>query len=163
MSQAILNTARIVRGKALHQISAIPEELFDIQPPSFNNTIRWNVGHIVTTLEGLLNRGGVALNSNLPESYRPLFTGKSKPSEWTIAPPSKEELVNYLSRQLQAISEFPAETLDNKFEPPIQLGSMSFGTAGELFNFGFVHETMHGEAIKYILKAIHHMQTQAQV
>ncbi|SCW50184.1 Uncharacterized damage-inducible protein DinB (forms a four-helix bundle) [Paenibacillus tianmuensis] len=157
MSQAILNTALKVRGMVLNQVNSIPEELFDIQPVPFNNTIRWNVGHIVAALDGFLSLG-TTFNSNLPESYPSLFGMTSKPSDWTTTPPSKEELVRYLSQQLDALSKFPIHTLEDKPETPIQLGPMTFETVGELFNFAFVHETMHNGSINYILRAINHEQ-----
>jgi len=43
MSNALLSTAKSVRQMVIQQIQSISEELFDVQPDQFNNTIRWNV------------------------------------------------------------------------------------------------------------------------
>jgi hypothetical protein len=51
MSVMIINTAKIVRQVVLQQVQAIPEELFNVQAAGFNNTIRWNVGHIIYWME----------------------------------------------------------------------------------------------------------------
>lgn len=153
MSQAIINTALKVRGMVLHQVNSIPEELFDIQPAAFNNTIRWNVGHIAASLDGLLSKG-IPFNSNLPESYKALFTGKSKPSDWTEVPPTKEQLVQFLSNQMNALAEISPEVLMEQLKTPINLGPMTFETVGDIFNFTFIHETMHLTTIKCILQVI---------
>lgn len=47
MSKMIIDTAKTVRQVVLYQVQAIPEELFDIQADSYNNTIRWNIGHMI--------------------------------------------------------------------------------------------------------------------
>ncbi|WP_438351097.1 DinB family protein [Paenibacillus sp. FA6] len=158
MSQMIINTSKLVRQTVIKQVEAIPENLFDIQPTAFNNTIRWNIGHIIGALNGLLSRGGFTLDSSLPESYSPLFLGGSKPSDWTITPPSKEELLKYLNEQLQALSEISPNVLDNILAPPLQLGPMKFERFGELFNFTSIHETMHSNTISCLLKVILHEQ-----
>jgi len=158
MSQMIINTSILVRQMVIRQVEAIPEDLYDIQPKAFNNTIRWNIGHIINALNGLLSRGGFTLDINLPESYKALFLTGSKPSEWTITPPSKEELLKYLNEQLQALSEISPTILDNLIEPPTQLGPMKFERFGELFSFTTIHETMHTNTISCLLKVIKHEQ-----
>lgn len=158
MSQMIINTSKMVRQTVIEQVEAIPEELFDIQPSAFNNTIRWNIGHIIVALNGLLSRGGYTLDCNLPESYHALFVGGSKPSDWTIIPPSKEELVKYLNEQLQELSKISPNVLDHILEPPVQLGPMKFERFGELFNFSFIHETKRSNMIFCLLKVIKHEQ-----
>jgi uncharacterized damage-inducible protein DinB len=155
MSQTIINTAKTVRQMVIRQIESIPEEAFDVQPKPFNNTIRWNTGHIITALNGMLSLG-ITFNSNLPDTYAGLFKTGTKPSEWIIAPPSKAELVQILSQQLNSISEVNPGILEDSLQSPIQMGPLKFETVGELFNFAVVHETMHSTAISYLLKVIQH-------
>ncbi|WP_257347591.1 hypothetical protein [Pseudalkalibacillus decolorationis] len=40
MSNALLSTAKSVRQMVIQQVQSIPEELFDVQPEPFNNTMR---------------------------------------------------------------------------------------------------------------------------
>jgi hypothetical protein len=153
MSQIIINTAKSIRQMVIRQIEAIPEQFFDVQPKQFGNTIRWNIGHIISSLDAILSLG-FTFNSNLPESYAGMFKTGSKPSDWTTTPPSKNELVQYLSQQLTALSEVSSGVLDNPLQSPIEMGPMKFESVGELFSFATVHETMHSTAISYLLKVI---------
>ncbi|WP_019120040.1 DinB family protein [Brevibacillus massiliensis] len=153
MSQTILNTARTVRQITLNQIQAIPEELFDVQPQAFNNTIRWNVGHIIVSVEFFLSLG-FPFSSDLPESYKGFFNTGTKPADWTAAPPAKAELVQYLSKQLDQFSAVSPEMLDQPLKSPIQMGALRFETVGEVFNFAFVHEAMHLSTISSLMKVI---------
>lgn len=155
MSQNIVNTAKTLHQMAFHQIQSIPEELFDIQPASFNNTIRWHVGHILVTLNYFLSIS-VSHQFKLPESYVGLFNTGTKPSEWTVTPPTKEELMQYLSGQLESLSEISASALEQPLKAPIDLGKMHFETAGELVNFALIHEAMHLGNISSMLKVIKH-------
>lgn len=157
MSNAIVNTGIKVRSMVLHTAESIEEGLFDIQPAAFNNSIRWNLGHIIVSLDGLLSKA-IPFHSNLPESYRTLFGTGSKPSGSEAAMPSKAELIQYLKQQMGAISEIPAERLDEQLSTPVQLGPMTFETAGDIINFTFIHETMHWCAINSLKKVITHEQ-----
>ncbi|GIP40508.1 formate dehydrogenase [Paenibacillus sp. J31TS4] len=142
MSQAMVNTAKTVRRMAIGRLQGVPEELFDVQPAPFNNTIRWNIGHMAVTLDQFLSRF-LPFDSKLPESYAALFSSGTRPADWTIEPPSKEELLGYLSEQLENLGTIPAEALDKALPEPFLLGTMRFDTVGEIFSFAFIHEAMH--------------------
>ncbi|WP_442602349.1 DinB family protein [Paenibacillus sp. KN14-4R] len=150
MSHVILNTAETVHNMVLRTVQSIPEEVFDIQPAGFNNTIRWQVGHIVSCLEYFFS-ARLPLHSNLPETYNGLFGTGSRPSNWTETPPSKDELVQYLSAQLSAISEASPEVLEETLPQPVVLGPMTFHTFGELINFAVIHEAIHLGTIKALV------------
>ncbi|WP_289139878.1 DinB family protein [uncultured Brevibacillus sp.] len=155
MSQNILHTGKLVHNMALQQIQAIPEELFDIQPPQFNNTIRWHVGHIIASLNYFLSLA-VPFDFEIPESYSGLFGGGTKPSEWTVTPPTKEELIMYLSGQLESLASVSPSALEEKLKSPVDLGTMHFETAGELVNSALMHEATHLGNISSMLKVIKH-------
>ncbi|MFC7678435.1 DinB family protein [Paenibacillus sp. GCM10028914] len=153
MSQDILNTAKLVHQMALQKIQSIPEELFDIQPAQFNNTIRWHVGHIVVSLNQFLSIS-VPYDFELPESYIGLFNTGTKPADWTITPPTKEELIQNISGQLERLAGLSASALEQPLKQPIDLGKMHFETAGEMVNFTLIHEAMHIGNISSMLKVI---------
>ncbi|MFJ9499739.1 DinB family protein [Brevibacillus centrosporus] len=153
MSQSMIRTALSVRQLVLHQIQSIPEDLFDKQPPQFANTIRWNVGHIAFCLNYFLTLG-LPFSTSLPGTYAAFFHTGTKPADWTAAPPSKEELVQCLSAQLASLSEISPHVLENKLESPIEMGPLRFETVGEVFNFAFIHETMHFSTISCLLKVL---------
>ncbi|UVI30687.1 DinB family protein [Paenibacillus spongiae] len=157
MSQSIVNTGKSVRQMVLHQAQSIPEELYDVQPAPFNNTIRWNIGHIVYCLDHFLSMSFKSA-SQLPASYAGLFNTGTKPADWTAAPPTKEELIQQLSAQLNGISEISPDKLEEKLGAPVQMGPFRFETVGELVNFAFIHEAMHFSAIGCLSKAAQHKQ-----
>ncbi|MFX3633998.1 MAG: DinB family protein [Candidatus Pristimantibacillus sp.] len=151
MSEMIINTAKVVRQVVLQQVQTIPEELFDIQTAGFNNTIRWNVGHIIYWMDKYSTLS-FSSPSAIPDTYHTLFNSGTKPLDWTFAPPSKEELVEMLTAQLSRLSELTPEMLGVKLSTPYAMGPFQFNTAGELFNFALIHEAIHLGTISSQLK-----------
>ncbi|BFT73469.1 DinB family protein [Paenibacillus sp. P36] len=160
MSETIISTAKTVRQVVLHKVQGIPEELFDIQADSYNNTIRWNVGHMVYWMDAYM-KIGFAKDSMIPESYATFFNSGTSPASWTHIPPSKEELIVQLSAQLNQISELSPESLEVTFENPLPFGPLTFYKVGELLNFGVVHEGMHLATCDCLLKVIQSKSMQA--
>ncbi|WP_019640425.1 DinB family protein [Paenibacillus fonticola] len=153
MSDTIINTARIVRQVVLQQVQAIPEELFDIHPEGFNNTIRWNIGHMIFWMDkySTLSFG---FPSSIPAQYEELFNSGTKPLDWTTAPPSKDELTQLLMKQLSSFSELKPELLDKSLVSLFEIGPFQFNIAGELFNFALIHEAIHLGTISSQLKTL---------
>lgn len=153
MSEIIVNTAKTVRQILLHQVQSIQEDLFDNQPEGFNNTIRWNIGHIIYCMDKYLTLS-FGSPSKIPSQYEELFNSGTKPSDWTIIPPSKEELVQILQEHLSDFSELKPESLDKILQPPFEMGPFHFTTAGELLNFSLMHESIHLGTISSQLKVL---------
>jgi hypothetical protein len=153
MSEMIIHTATTVRQVVLQQVRAIPEELLDIQTAGFNNTIRWNIGHMIYWMDkySSLSFGSP---SAIPDSYATLFNSGTKPSDWTVAPPPKEELVELLTAQLSLLSELAPEIMGKELSAPHALGPFQFSLAGELFNFALIHEAIHLGTISSQLKVL---------
>ncbi|WP_053372502.1 DinB family protein [Paenibacillus sp. FJAT-27812] len=157
MSEMMIKTAQTVRQLVLQQVQAIPEELFDIQPDAYNNTVRWNVGHMIYWMDVYMSLG-FSRQSAIPAAYASFFKSGTAPANWTDTPPSKEELIQQLSDQLSFISELAPDSLKATLTPPIQLGPLTFNRAGELLNFGLVHEGMHLATCGCLLKVIQNKQ-----
>ncbi|MZQ81988.1 DinB family protein [Paenibacillus sp. 5J-6] len=153
MSETIIGTAKTVHQVALHKVQSISEELFDLQPDSYNNTIRWNVGHMIYWMDAYMKLG-FSKDSAIPESYASFFNSGTLPANWNQTPPSKVELIEQLSAQLNQISELSPESLEAPFETPLQFGPLTFHKVGELLNFGVVHEGMHLATCDCLLKVI---------
>ncbi|MBB6731348.1 DinB family protein [Cohnella zeiphila] len=153
MSQIIVHSAQTVRQLVLQHAQAIPEELYDTQPAAFNNTIRWNIGHIVFWMDSYRSLC-FSEKSALPPSYAAFFNSGTKPSDWIDAPPSKEELIGQLSRQLDDMADLPLDVMNEPFPSPLQMGPLTFSLAGELFNFSLLHEAIHLSVIASLLKVI---------
>lgn len=153
MSQSMIATATSVRQIGLQQIPLIPEELLDIQSPAFSNTLRWNIGHIVFCFQHFLSIG-LPYQSDLPASYSTLFQPGTKPSDWTTTPPSKDELIHYLSVQLDLLSSVTPSELEAALPAPITMGPFQFTTVGEVFNFALMHESIHLGILSSMVKVV---------
>jgi hypothetical protein len=114
----------------------------DIQPEGFHNTVRWNIGHMVYWLDKYVSIS-FGSQSAITAHYETLFGSGTKPSDWTITPPSKDELITKLVDQLSLLSELTPEMLEQRLQSPFEMGPFSFDTAGELFNFALMHEAIH--------------------
>lgn len=156
-SHAILNTFNIVRQMTLGKIESIHEDLFDVQPPQFNNTIRWNVGHMISTLNSLVFTR-IDGKSLIPQEFTDLFKGGTRPSEWSITPPSKAELVDLLKKQLNDLNETFGNRIDEQLGSPLQIRDFKIETAGEVIGFAMYHEGLHVSTINDLLKVINHQK-----
>jgi hypothetical protein len=155
MLQTMIQTALTARQLVLGSVQQIPEDWYDIRPSAFPNIIRWNIGHIITMMDWFLN-DIEGYNFELPQHYSSLFASGTKPADWTTAPPSKEELIEQLSRQYDAISIIPADALSQELDSPFLMGPLQFKTTGEVFNFAVVHEGVHLGMISGLTKVIIH-------
>ncbi|MDP4096802.1 DinB family protein [Paenibacillus sp. P96] len=153
MTHSAISTSKVLRQIVIGQVQAIPEERFDIQAEGFNNTIRWNIGHVIYWMDKYSTLSFASLSA-VPDHYASLFNSGTKPSDWEITPPSKEELVNLLSSQLSRFAALTPEILDAKLEAPFVMGPFQFDTAGELFNFALMHEATHLGTISSQLKCV---------
>jgi len=153
MSQSIIHTGKVLRQIMIGQLQDVSESQMDIQPEGFHNTVRWNIGHMVYWLDkySSLSFGSP---SAIPAQYETLFNSGTKPSDWTVTPPSKDELMVMLSEQLSSLSDLAPEMLEQRLQAPFEMGPFQFVTAGELFNFALIHEALHLGVISSQLKLI---------
>ncbi len=153
MAKSIITTGKVLRQIVIGQLQDVSEDQFDIQSKGFNNTIRWNVGHLVYWMDKFCTLS-FGFSSAIPPHYETLFASGTKPSDWTIAPPSKEELTEMLKAQLSRFSELKAEMMDVNLQSPFNMGPFQFMTPGELFNFALMHEAIHHGTISSQLKVL---------
>lgn len=127
----------LTRGSVLKTIEEISPEIVDVQPEGFNNTIRWHIGHIVTSAEQILL--GYPQTTNLPANYLGMFGYGTKPADWTGDIPSVEELANQLKEQQNRLLEIPEKRLTEKLEEPF----LGMETVGEIVSLTLFHESNH--------------------
>jgi uncharacterized damage-inducible protein DinB len=145
-SQVVLHTAQVVRSTLISRVESISEDLFDVQPSPFNNTIRWNIGHIIATLDRMIfNR--VFQTTKLPAGFADFYKSGTKPSDWANPPHSKDELIVFLKQQISDLTEECADKLDEPLPEPVQIRVHTFSTVAELIGYAFVHETVHSTTI----------------
>ncbi|WCK54431.1 DinB family protein [Aneurinibacillus sp. Ricciae_BoGa-3] len=142
------------RNSLLKNIESVTEAEADHQPEGFNNTIRWNIGHILTVDEqfmfGFPNR-----TQHLPANYKQLFGNGTKPFEWTEEPPSLDTLKVQLQDQADRITSTYEGRLDENLPKPVTLGSgRQYHTYGELFALGIYHEASHTGIVQALKKIV---------
>lgn len=148
-----LNQLNFARVYTLGRISQVNEASWDIQPTGFNNTIRWNVGHIYVNAEILTQRAIPTYEIVHPE-WVTLFVPGTKPSDWIVEPPTSDELVSALKEQAERIKD----VLDNQLAN-ILIESMSIGNLHEmktveaLVQFLVWHEGVHAGIIHALNRA----------
>ena len=144
-----MNFARIyTQGR----LQSVKEEQWDIQPEGFHNTIRWNVGHIFVSMETLVQRA-------LPEyepvhaEWIPLFAPGTKPADWTVEPPTNEELLTALAEQPARIKGVLEGKLNQTLPESMKIGNLhEMATVEALMHFAVWHEGIHSGIISAMSK-----------
>lgn len=138
MSELLFKQFEMTRGFFLRDLQDVTAEQASVQPEGFNNTIHWQVGHVLTVTEQFM-LGYPRKTTHLPANYIELFGNGTRPADWSGEIPSLEVLAGQLREQLGRIKEVPAELLDKKLEKPF----LGLETVGELANMALFHESYH--------------------
>lgn len=161
MEQTIFKNMENVRGLTMKVFERIPEEVMDVVPGGFNNSIRWNLGHIAYIQDRHVY---IAAEEpiGLPDSFEQYFKPGTKPADWIGAPPTLSEIKEALATQPARIKQSREGQLHEALPKPYtNLLGVTFYTKGELLLFNFYHEALHAEAIKHIYRAIQREQGEA--
>lgn len=135
MSDLVKMQFELTRTNLFKTIEEASEEILDVQPKGYKNTIHWNIGHILTTAEKFL----FGPNGKFPAEYNELFGYGSKPADWKGNVPTVATLLEQLKEQLPRIKEIPEERFQEKLPEPI----LGRNTYGELAALALYHETFH--------------------
>lgn len=146
--EMIFKQLNVIRQNTLNEMEGLSEKEADQMPKGFNNTIRWNLGHIYTVQNALLAQFG-GKNIEIPGHFAELFVPGTKPADWEDNVPSLDDLKHFLEEQPSKLKEALSEQLDEDAAKPFK----SFTTVGEILNFTLYHEGMHLGAIKGLKKA----------
>ncbi|MFC4408901.1 DinB family protein [Chungangia koreensis] len=162
MEQTIFKHMETTRDLTLKVFDRIPEELMDVVPEGFNNSIRWNLGHIAFIQDRLVYQvAGEPIG--VPYAFEEYFKAETKPANWLGEPPSLEEIKEALISQSGRIKESRKSRLDEALpEPFTNRMGVTFYTKGDTLLFTFYHEAMHYETIKQIYRAIQREQGEAR-
>ncbi|TFJ92930.1 DinB family protein [Lentibacillus salicampi] len=149
MSNLIISQFGFTHNAFMNEVKDLNEKQLDAQPEGFNNTIRWHIGHVLTTNEQFLF--GFPDNTEyIPEHYKNLFGYGSKPANWTGDVPSVDELTEQLSSQLERIKQIPEEKFAEKL-PETMLGAETYG---ELVAIAAFHEGNHTGRVNAMKKVL---------
>jgi hypothetical protein len=154
-SNTIMKTATYLRLTNIRRFEGIQDELFDVQPPQFNNTIRWNLGHLIAITDKLVFQR-MSQDSKLPGSFIDLFDTGTMPAIWRTKPPSKDELIELLKKQFNDMNDILISRADEKLDNPLQIRETRFETIGEIIGFALTHEALHASNALCLVKVINY-------
>lgn len=141
----------LARNGLLAFVKNLDKKTVDIQPNHFNNTLRWHIGHILVSAEGLM-LGYPTHSTNIPESYNKLFATGTKPADWTTDAPSLSDLIKYLREQQTRFNDLSEDYFAQTI--PFTLPFGDFKTYGDIFEFIILHEADHLGQVKAMKKIV---------
>lgn len=145
----IFNQIEYSRKRTLDVASQVSEQQADIVPKGFNNSIRWNLGHILTIQERLafeLIKEKPALDQDLMG----LFMKDTKPSDWQSAPPDLPTLFELLKDQPRRLQE----RLQGRLAEPLITPFRGVTRLDELLILTIGHEGLHAGYIMAQKRAV---------
>ncbi|MFC0301702.1 DinB family protein [Virgibacillus soli] len=132
------NPFEFTRQSFLEFVKGVDETTADTKLENFNNTIHWQVGHVLVSAEGFLFGNE---SQHLPAHYQELFATGTKPADWKDNVPTLHELIKHLEDQYVRISELSDEFLKQAL--PFELPFGNFKTYEDLYFLSIHHEAMH--------------------
>jgi len=151
MAESLFDLLDFARSATLKAVEGISESTADVVPEGLSNNIRWNLGHIFSSLEHLtLGFAGEPVQT--PEEFRKFFGSGTKPAEWVGEAPRLEELFKLLSEQPKRIRQKLESRLNEEVATPFAIPGLTLKTIGELLAFTLYHEGIHVQNIKNLRK-----------
>jgi hypothetical protein len=154
MNHLMLSQMKMARDWSIEVAQSCLKEWADIQMDEFNNTIVWQVGHILTVAERMLfdypNQ-----TSFLPLTFSKWFESGTRPTDWIEPPPDLEDLITQLSEQQTRILNITPEQFDIRFSKPL----FGFTNYGECASFVAIHETLHVGKMEEMIRVIRHSKS----
>lgn len=148
-----LNQLNFARIYTLGRISQVNDVSWDTQPTGFNNTIRWNVGHIYVNAE-ILTQKAIPTYEIVHPEWAPLFIPGTKPGDWTMEPPTSDELVSALKEQTGRIKAVLENNFSHTLTESMSIGNLhEMKTVEALVQFMVWHEGVHAGIIHALNRA----------
>ncbi|MCA0985682.1 DinB family protein [Guptibacillus algicola] len=138
LSMIILDQFNKVRSWSIGEAESLSEDIVNVQPEGFNNTIKWHLGHIITETEYFLFEL-TRMEVKLPNTYNDFFAPGTKPATWQGESPLLSELVSSLKIQAERVHLLSEEKLVHKLDKP----KHGFNTAADSVSFSVLHESLH--------------------
>jgi len=135
--------------KLFDLIKKCPENKRDLVPEGFNNSIHWQIGHILYSAENFI----LHLSNQqklLPDSYQTFFAYGTTPLDWKEEVPTWDLLIEQLEEQLEYINE----TLKDKLDTPVNENFLNGNSIGELLYYNVSHVSEHIGVILSMIKVL---------
>ena len=147
-----INQFNFTRGYTYGRLKQSSDTEWDTQPKGYNNTIRWNVGHIFVFMETFTHLAIPKYEAVHPE-WIPLFTTGSSPASWKGKIPSNEELRTALEEQSTRLERVFKGGLDSTIPEPITIRPHKMETVEAVLQFIIWHEGIHAGMIDGLNRA----------
>ncbi|WP_180953560.1 DinB family protein [Bacillus sp. T33-2] len=144
MEHAVWTLAEDVRKDTLGILESIPEDLWDVVPEGFNNSVRWNAGHILMDQYLWFYH---KIEDEMPlQGIEAFFAYGTSPKSWDAMqqPPSREEILAFLKEQIPFLKETFQYRLD---EPLLAESESGIKTIGDVISRTLYHEGLHAGAL----------------
>ncbi|OCT11269.1 hypothetical protein A8709_06225 [Paenibacillus pectinilyticus] len=137
------------RGRLLQLVEGCPVEKRNVVPAGFNNSVHWQIGHVLTVTERVIF-GFAEQPTAVPASYMGFFGSGTKPADWQEEPPAWDDLVAQLKDQAVRIRETFKDTLGST----VKENFFKAETVEELIVSSMLHEVNHGGVVASLLKVL---------
>jgi len=150
MADRDLQGLLLARRMLAPALDAIDPALADRQPAGFRNSLRWQLGHLITVADTLLTGVAAGRRPALPEEYRGWFANDTSPADFSARTPDwatlRHELGESTSRLADLLRELdPAADLPQPLEP--RPGLLLATTVAGVVGYALWHEGHHGGRI----------------
>lgn len=139
------------QAQILKYLEGISEETRTIVPEGFSNHLHWQLGHVITVADRVVN-GLSGRRPVLPEAYAAYFAPGSKPAEWDGEPPAWEELMTRLQELPQQFRDAYAGKLDEKLANQENFAKAQ--TLGDLVTLNAGHMQHHSGFINALARTV---------
>lgn len=102
---SVLKQFNFTRTSLLTLMQELNDKVADQESKHFENTIRWHIGNILLFDEKLIFLSREK-SHKIPKEYAELFSSDIKVKDWSIEPPSLEQLQEDLINQQDRINSF---------------------------------------------------------
>lgn len=141
-----------LRSFSLKFVANVGAEAAMAVPEGFNNSLHWQVGHLLYTLDIALF-GWCGLPSRLDRDFPEYFGRGTSPEDYDSLAPDWDDLLSIAERELRALPEV-RDRLGHPLIKPVRLMNISMETAGETLPFLLAHEGEHIAHIKRLRAAL---------
>lgn len=147
--QVLFTQLKTYRLGTLHTINDVTEASADVIPPSFNNNIRWNLGHIYLDqylwIKALTNE-----MPDIPDAFHSWFGYGTSPAVFTDETPTLATLKKLLEQQPDIIQEHYGSRLEDIY-PATEMG---MNTIEQVLIRTIFHEGIHLQSILFLKRAL---------
>ncbi|MGL4522952.1 MAG: DinB family protein [Bacilli bacterium] len=143
------------RKQLLAAVKGLSEENAHIIPPFARNTIHWNIGHLIVSLDNRLFKG-LALKSLITENWYESFVRGTFPKEQISEMPPFAEVIDTFAQQIEVVINIPEVDLLRDFAEPVEIVGTTLSNAAELLQFMVWHESLHTGIVSTYVKYLEH-------